>query len=60
MTVTGADDADRHSFAGSPTFRAASADLFPAARQPAGLAAASTGPGPRRAVSPTCRICGGR
>ena len=37
VTVTGADDADRHRFAGSPTFRAAGADLFPAARQPAGL-----------------------
>ncbi len=37
LTVTDAGDAARHGFAGSPTFRAAGADLFPAAHQPAGL-----------------------
>ena len=37
LTVTDADDAARHGFAGSPTFRAGGADLFPAAGQPAGL-----------------------
>ena len=37
LTVTDAEDAARHGFAGSPTFRAAGADLFPAAYQPAGL-----------------------
>ena len=60
LTVTDADDAARHGFAGSPTFRAGDADLFPTARQPAGLNAASTGPVPRQADSPTCRICGRR
>ena len=37
LTVTDADDAAQHGFAGSPTFRANGADLFPAARQPVGL-----------------------
>ncbi|GAA3717152.1 hypothetical protein GCM10022204_41310 [Microlunatus aurantiacus] len=37
LTVTDADDAARYGFAGSPTFRADGADLFPAAREPAGL-----------------------
>jgi len=37
LTVSDAGDAARHGFAGSPTFRAAGADLFPAAHQRAGL-----------------------
>ena len=37
LTVSDAGDAARHGFAGSPTFRAAGADPFPAAHQRAGL-----------------------
>jgi hypothetical protein len=37
LTVTEADDVALQGFAGSPTFRANKADLFPPARQPAGL-----------------------
>ena len=37
LTVSDAGDAARHGFAGSPTFRAAGADLFPGAHQRAGL-----------------------
>ena len=37
LTVSDAGDAARYGFAGSPTFRAAGADLFPVAHERAGL-----------------------
>ena len=58
LTITDAEDAARYGFAGLPTFRAAGADLFPAAHQPAGPNCRSYRTGPRRAEFPTCGICG--
>ena len=58
LTVTDAEDAARHGFAGLPTFRAAGADLSLRLISPRDRTVASTEPGPRRADFPTCGICG--